>query len=167
MSILWPWPPWHQFRAVSIAYLGLLDLPLTDFLTIPHFWMEATVKSACFHLCTRLSSGLGCAANSLANSALFSETQIRHLPLWEGLLILTPPPSTVGMPPQAPLGAWAGVALSAFSCLVPAGPEGRNCAWLISALLVPKCGSPFTRQGGHGRYLYDLSKAEGEFRPCR
>ena len=65
MSILWPWPPWHQFRAVSIAYLGLLDLPLTDFLTIPHFWMEATVKSACFHLCTRLSSGLGCAANSL------------------------------------------------------------------------------------------------------
>lgn len=118
------------------------------------------------HLCTRVSYCLGCTANSLANSALFSETQIRHLLLWEGLLVLTPPPSTVGAPPQAPLGAWACLALSAFSCLGPADPQGRDCAWLISALLVPKCGSPFTRQGGHRSYLYDLSKVERGFRPC-
>lgn len=130
MFILWPWPPWHQFTVLSIAYLGLLDLPLMDFLTILHSWMEAPVKSACFPsapLHTPLPYCLGCTANSRANSALFS---------WDPNQ--APPP--LGRPSDPHPTSFHSRCTSSGSpgglgfccslhlrCLVPADPEGRDC----------------------------------------
>lgn len=168
MSILWPWPPWHQFRVLSIAYLGLLDLPLMDFLTIPHSWMEAPVKSACFPLSTSAHASptawdvlptplliLLCSLKPKSGTSSFGkafwssphllpqQVLLLRLPWGPGLALLSPPSAVLS---QQTLRA--------------------QTAWLISALQVPKCGSPFTRQGGHGSYLYDFSKVERGFGPC-